>query len=157
MKYRVFWNSTRQEDAQYAQSSNIQDSHPTCSNVWKWDLGTEKGWAELARKNRDENVEMDDGNKEDWEDQEWRNMSKSLTGKIREASLRWLRHVERKTEEDVVMRTWKMEVVGHRKIGRPKLRWSDVIRKYMNETWVTREEAQYLRIWTIKTWCADPK
>ena len=26
-----------------------------------------------------------------------------------------------------------MEVVEHRKIGRPKLRWSDVIRKYMKE------------------------
>ena len=31
--------------------------------------------------------------------------------------------MERKTEEDVVMRTWKMKVGGHRKIGRPKLRW----------------------------------
>ena len=27
--------------------------------------------------------------------------------KIREARQRWLGHVERKTEEDVVMRTWK--------------------------------------------------
>ena len=42
-------------------------------------------------------------------------------------------HVERKTEEDVVTRTWKMEVGVHREIGRPKLRWSDVIRKDMKE------------------------
>ena len=41
--------------------------------------------------------------------------------------------MERQTEEDVAMRTWKMEVGGHRKKGRQKLRWSDVIRKYMNE------------------------
>ena len=27
--------------------------------------------------------------------------------KIREARLKWLGHVERRTEEDVVMRTWK--------------------------------------------------
>ena len=27
--------------------------------------------------------------------------------------------------EDVVMGTWKMEVGGHRNIGRPKRRWSD--------------------------------
>ena len=40
-----------------------------------------------------------------------------------------LGHVERKTEEDVVMITWKMNMDGHRKIGRPKLRWSDVIRR----------------------------
>ena len=39
--------------------------------------------------------------------------------------------MERKTEEDVVMRTWKMEVGGQRHIGRQKLRWSDLIRIYM--------------------------
>ena len=42
-----------------------------------------------------------------------------------------VRPCERKTED--VMRTWKMEVGGHRQIGRPKLRRSDVIRKYMKE------------------------
>ena len=55
----------------------------------------------------------------------------NISENIREARLRWLGRVERKTE-DVVMRTWKMEVGGHRKIGRPKLR-SDVIRKDMKE------------------------
>ena len=33
---------------------------------------------------------------------------------------RWLEHVERKTEEDVVMRTRKMEVCGPRNIGKGK-------------------------------------
>ena len=51
----------------------------------------------------------------------------NISEKIREA--RWLGHVERKTKEDVVMRKWKMEVGGHRKIGRQKQRWSDVTRK----------------------------
>ena len=51
----------------------------------------------------------------------------NISEKIREARLRWLGHVERNTEEGVEIRTWKMEVGGHRKIGRPKLRWSDVI------------------------------
>ena len=31
----------------------------------------------------------------------------NISEKIREASLRWLGHVERKTEEDVILRTWK--------------------------------------------------
>ena len=31
----------------------------------------------------------------------------NMSEKVREARLRWLGHVERKTEEDVVMRTWK--------------------------------------------------
>ena len=54
--------------------------------------------------------------------------------------------MERKTEEDVVARTWKMEVSGNRKIGRLILRWSDVIQKGMKEIFVQREEAQGRRI-----------
>ena len=38
----------------------------------------------------------------------------------------------RKTE-DVVMRTWQMKVNVHQKIGRPKLKWSDVIRRHEGE------------------------
>ena len=39
----------------------------------------------------------------------------------------------KKTEYDVIMRRETMEVDGHRQIGRPKLRWGDVIRKYIKE------------------------
>ena len=56
-------------------------------------------------------------------------------------------HVEGKTEEDVVMRTWKMDVGGHRKMGRPRLRGSDIIRKDMKEKGVKIEEAQDPRTW----------
>ena len=31
----------------------------------------------------------------------------NISEKIREAKFRWLEHVARKTEDDVVMRTWK--------------------------------------------------
>ena len=58
----------------------------------------------------------------------------SISEKIREATLRLLGHVEIKTEE--------YEVGGHRKILRRKLRWSNVIRKYMKEKQVKIEEAQ---------------
>ena len=44
-----------------------------------------------------------------------------------------------------------MEVGGHRKIGRPKLRWSDVTRKDMKEKQVKIEEAQDRRRWRLKT------
>ena len=53
--------------------------------------------------------------------------------------MRWLGDVGRKAEEVVAMRIWKIDVCGHRKIGRPKLRWSDVIRKYMKENGVKIE------------------
>ena len=33
----------------------------------------------------------------------------NMRKKIRDARLRWLGHVERKIEEDVVMRTWEIE------------------------------------------------
>ena len=58
--------------------------------------------------------------------------------------------MDRKTE-DVVMRTWKMEVDGHRNIGRLKLRWSDVIGKDMKEKQVKIEEEQDQRTWRLKT------
>ena len=48
--------------------------------------------------------------------------------------------IRENTEEDVVMRTWKLEVSGLRKIGRPKLRWNDVIKKDMKEKGVKIEE-----------------
>ena len=44
-----------------------------------------------------------------------------------------------------------MEVGGHWKIGRPILRWGDVIRKYMKEKQVKIEVAQDQRTWRLKT------
>ena len=50
-----------------------------------------------------------------------------------------------------VDRTWKMEVGGHRDIGRPKLRYNYVIRKDMKEKQVKIEETQDRRTWILKT------
>ena len=38
-----------------------------------------------------------------------------------------------------------------KKIGRPKLRWSDVIRKDTKETGIKIEQAQNRRTWRLKT------
>ena len=81
----------------------------------------------------------------------------NISEKIREQRLRRLDDVERKTEDDVVMTTCKMAVGGHRKIGRPKLRWSDVIRKDTKDKQVKIEEAQDWRTWRLKIQCTDPK
>ena len=65
----------------------------------------------------------------------------NISKKIREARPRWLGHVERKTEGDVVTITWKMEVGGHRNI----------------EKGLQREEAQERITWIMKTCCVDAK
>ena len=56
------------------------------------------------------------------------------------SQIRWLVHVERKTDEDVVMRTWKTGVGKHRNIGKPILMLRYVI-------WKTRSRKYY----TIET------
>ena len=45
-------------------------------------------------------------------------------------------------EEDVLMRTWKMEVGGPRKIARPKLRWRVVIQRHEGDTSTERTEVE---------------
>ena len=45
----------------------------------------------------------------------------------------------------------------HRKIGRPKLRWSDVLRKDVKEKQVKIEEAQDWRTWEWETRGIDHK
>ena len=45
----------------------------------------------------------------------------------------------------------------HLSEGRPKLRWSDVTKKYTKEKQVKIEETQDGRTWRLKTRCADPK
>ena len=47
----------------------------------------------------------------------------NISDQIREAILRWLGHVERNTEEDVVMRICKMDMEVYRNIGILKLQW----------------------------------
>ena len=71
----------------------------------------------------------------------------NISEKVREARLRCGLFVERKTEEDVVMTPWNVEVGGHRNIGRPKMRWSEVIRKLMKEKGVKIGEAHVRRTW----------
>ena len=56
-----------------------------------------------------------------------------MSKKIGEARLRWLGLVEGKTGEDVIVGKWEIEVSGHRKKGRPKLRWSDFKQRHAGD------------------------
>ena len=69
--------------------------------------------------------------------------------------------MERKTEEDAVMTTWKMEVVDTEiKIGRPILRGRDIIRKLRHEGETSKDRRSIRpenKLWRMKTRCADTK
>ena len=58
----------------------------------------------------------------------------NITEKTIEERQRWLENVERKTAEDVAMRTRKIEVSGHRKTGTQKTVAEISIQRYMKET-----------------------
>ena len=71
----------------------------TSSDMWEWLARRKAEWYWLdTRKNRAENVEMDDGKKDDWEDEDRRNKSQSRCGEHR-----W----ENKTSETEMVRTWR--------------------------------------------------
>ena len=55
----------------------------------------------------------------------------NISETIREARLRWLGHDGEKDRGRCSNEN--MGVSGHRKIGRPRLRWSDVVRKNTKE------------------------
>ena len=75
----------------------------------------------------------------------------NISEEIRETRLRWLGHMERKTEEDVVMGTWKMvDKSGHRHERRPKLRWSRVLRKDNNEKGVSTTGRRSTRLESVE-------
>ena len=93
--------------------------------------------AEQVLVERTENVEMDGGIKRiekiRIEEMRARASVANISETTREARLRWLGHVERKSEE---------EVSGHGTIRIPKMRWREVIQEDMKEKGVQREEAQ---------------
>src|SRR3984885_572296 len=54
-----------------------------------------------------------------------------VTDKMREIRLRWYGHVMRKEDDNCTKRIMKAEVYGKRSRGRPRKRWSDMIRNDM--------------------------
>lgn len=70
-----------------------------------------------------------------------------LSRKIQESRLRWFGHVERRSENYVGKRVWRLEVPGKRRVGRPKLRWRAKVTEDMKEKGWKREEALNREKW----------
>ena len=54
---------------------------------------------------------------------------------VRQVSLRWLGHVERKEDDDCVKQAWRFEVVGSRRRGKPRLTWKGM----MSWAWISSQ------------------
>ena len=50
-----------------------------------------------------------------------------------------------------------LELGVHRRRGRPKRRWMNVIREEMEKAGVGGGEVEDRRVWTAKTRCGDPE
>ena len=79
----------------------------------------------------------------------------AISEKCREWRLRWLGHVERRSQDSGVAMVRKL-AVGRRKRGRPRMRWEDRVREDMEEVGVGIEVAQDRQQWRRKTKTADP-
>ena len=76
--------------------------------------------------------------------------------KIREARLRWYGHVLKKDDEYIGRRMLRMELPGKRKRGRPKMRFTDVVKEDMAEVEVTEKDTEDRSNWRWKIRCGDP-
>ena len=61
--------------------------------------------------------------------------------KLRKARMKWFGHVKRINEERQVKQVMQEEMQGRRPAGRPRTRWRDVLRRDLEETSLSLEEA----------------
>ncbi|KAK3533076.1 hypothetical protein QTP70_006575 [Hemibagrus guttatus] len=79
-----------------------------------------------------------------------------LGDKVREARLRWFRHVQRRESEYIGRRMLDMELPGRRQRGRPKRRYMDGINEDMKLVGARVEDAEDRDRWREMIRCGDP-
>ena len=81
-----------------------------------------------------------------------------VTDKMREIRLRWYGHVMKKEENNCTKRIMKAEVglYGKRSRGRPRKRWSDMIRNDMKMLNLRDEDTLDRDEWRRRIRAADP-
>ena len=79
-----------------------------------------------------------------------------LGDKIRNAGLRWYKHVKRREEGYVRKRILEMAVQSRRKRGRPR-RWMDLAREDMERVGAKEGEEVDRVKWRILSRCGDPE
>ncbi|XP_047490892.1 uncharacterized protein LOC125040382 [Penaeus chinensis] len=76
--------------------------------------------------------------------------------KVQEARLRWFGHVLRREDEEPCRMAWNLSVEGDRDRGRRCQRWSDNIKKDLEEKGLAEGDVDRVR-WRSATKAADPR
>ena len=80
-----------------------------------------------------------------------------LGDKLRNARLRWYRHVKRREKNYVGKRMMEMAVPGRKKRERPRRRWIDLVREDIKRVGAREEDKVDQVKWRILSRCGDPK
>ena len=83
-------------------------------------------------------------------------VTSSVVSVIEVNKLRWYGHMLRKSEDEVVRQAWEVPVKGERSRGRQPRRWSDGLRKRLEELDLKEEDAQDRKKWRSRIQAADP-
>ncbi|KAL4714897.1 hypothetical protein ACJJTC_012569 [Scirpophaga incertulas] len=81
---------------------------------------------------------------------------RDIADKLQESRLRWFGHVKRRPPDYVGNVVSNLEIPGVRPRGRPKTRWTDVVRKDLQSCNVSEEDTSDRAKWRRKTRKADP-
>ena len=79
-----------------------------------------------------------------------------LADKLWNARLHWYGHVKRREEDYVGKRMMEMAVPGRMKRGRPRRRWMDLVREYMERIGAGEGDEDNQVKWRLLSRCGDP-
>ena len=65
----------------------------------------------------------------------------SVSLKLRRARMKWLGHLERTGDEEQVKRVAQADMQGRKPAGTSRIRWIDVLRRDLEESGLSLEEA----------------